>query len=136
MPSFTSVEISLYRRDAGNAGCGIELRFTAADSEKEKIASGTTPLHADDPEFRVRSLDPAVYGGYLAGQLLAEPAMRDFFDQAVAAAQSRDAALHIRLRIDRGVAELAQPALGDAPPARSDFTPADRGEPDLLPLPG
>ena len=106
MPSYTSVEISLYRRDAGNAGCGIEQRFIAADSEKEKIASGATPLHADDPEFRVRRLDPAAYGEYLASQLLAEPAMRDFFDQAVTAAQFRDAALHIRLRIDRGAADL------------------------------
>jgi hypothetical protein len=48
-----SLEVSLFRRDAGSFG--IELRFTAPDSEQEKIRSGTTPLRADDPEFRARS---------------------------------------------------------------------------------
>ncbi len=48
-----NLEVFLFRRDAGSYG--VELRFTAPDSEQEKIKSGTTPLHADDPEFHARN---------------------------------------------------------------------------------
>ena len=125
-----NLEIFLFRRDAGNASVryGIELRFAAAGSENEKAASGATPLDTDDPEFRARGLDPAAYGSYLAAQLLAEPAIRSFFDQARAAAQAQDAPLHLRLAIGAGCGRAAQPALGDAAPARQRPAPLLTGE--------
>ena len=110
MPAHARLVISLYRRDAGGAGTrpgyGLELQFTAAGSETEKTASGSTPLHGGDPRFLELGLDPAAYGAHLAGQLLAEPSLRTFFDQALAAAQAGDAGLHIRLHIRPDAAEL------------------------------
>jgi formylglycine-generating enzyme required for sulfatase activity len=116
MPTHFDLVISLYRRDATSASTsagdsnrasyGVDLRFTTADSEKEKIASGTTSLFTDDPAFRELSLDPAAYGAYLAGQLLAEPALASFFDGVRVASQSGDGTLHIRLHIRSDAAEL------------------------------
>ena len=112
MPTHADLVIALYRRDAAtvsdsdSASYGLELRFTAADSEKERIASGTTPLFADDPAFRELSLDPAAYGTHLAGQLLAESALRSFLDGARVASQSGNGTLHLRLHIRPDAAEL------------------------------
>ena len=103
-----NLEIFLFRRDAGNESVsyGIELRFAAAGSETEKSESGTTPLRTDDPELRALGLDPAAYGSYLAAKLLAERAMRSFFDQARAAAQAQDAPLRLRLKVAPDAPEL------------------------------
>ena len=108
MPTNSDLVISLYRRDTSSAAAGysIELRFTAAGSEKEKIATGTASLSVKDPEFVVHSADPVAYGDYLAGQLLAQASIGNFFDQALAAAQIQDSPLHIRLHIRPDAAEL------------------------------
>ena len=108
MPTNSDLVISLYRRDTSSAAAGysIELRFTAAGSEKEKIATGTASLSVKDPEFIVHSADPVAYGDYLAGQLLAQASIGNFFDQALAAAQIQDRPLHIRLHIRPDAAEL------------------------------
>ena len=106
------LEISLYRRDAGGfsdgdgVSYGIGLRYGDPESEAEKRQDGVAPVHFDPAELRQRALDPADCGQYLAGQLLAEPATRAFFDQAVAAAQARNLALRIRMAINPGAAEL------------------------------
>ena len=74
------LEISLYRRDAGSfsdgdgVSYGIGLRYSDPESEADKRQDGVAPVHFDPAELRQRALDPAGYGQYLAGQLLAEPA--------------------------------------------------------------
>jgi hypothetical protein len=106
------LEISLFRSDAGNfsdgdgVSYGIGLRYSDPESEADKRLDGVAPVHFDPAELRQRSLDPAGCGQYLAGQLLAEPAIRSFFDQATAAAQARNLPLRIRLAINPGAAEL------------------------------
>jgi hypothetical protein len=106
------LEISLYRRDAGSfsdgdgVSYGAGLRYNDPENEAEKRQDGVVPMHFDPVELRQRTLDPAGYGQYLAGQLLAEPAMRTFFDQAAAAVQARNFPLRIRLAINPGAAEL------------------------------
>lgn len=98
------LEISLFRRDAESYG--VELRFTGPASEADTRQGGAAAVRFDATELRARSLDPVAYGEYLAGQLLAEPAVRGFFDQALAAAQARDAGLRLRIAIAPGAAEL------------------------------
>ena len=106
------LEISLFRRDAGGfsdgdgVSYGIGLRYSDPESEADKRQDGVAPVHFDPAELRQRGLDPAGYGQYLAGQLLAEPAIRGFFDQAAAATQARNLPLRLRLAINPGAAEL------------------------------
>ena len=66
--SQTDLEISLFRRDAESYG--VELRFTDPTSEADKRQGGVAPVRFDPAELRARALDPAVYGQYLAAQLL------------------------------------------------------------------
>ena len=110
------LEISLYRRDAlglsnsvsdgDSTSYGVELRFSDPQSEADQRKAGVNPVRFDPAELRARALDPAATGQYLAAQLLAEPAVRTFFDQAVAAAQAQDASLRLRLAINPGAAGL------------------------------
>jgi hypothetical protein len=102
------LEISLYRRDAsGDSACyGIELRYNDLQSEADRRLGGLDPVHFDPAELRLRMLDAAAYGEYLAGQLLAEPAVRSFFDQAVAVAQAQQAPLRLRLSVGPTAPEL------------------------------
>ena len=112
MTTSADLEISLFRRDAGSfsdgdgVGYGVGLRFSDPESEADKRQDGVAPVHFDPAELRQRALDPAGCGQYLAGQLLAEPAIRAFFDQAAAAAQARNLPLRIRLAINPGAVEL------------------------------
>jgi formylglycine-generating enzyme required for sulfatase activity len=108
MTTYSELEISLSRRNAGSgsAGYDVELRFTAANSQKEKMATGATPLWVDDPRFRALDLDPTAYGGYLAGQVFAEPGLAGFRDQALAVSQATGARLHIRLQLRPDAAGL------------------------------
>ena len=112
MTTAADLEISLFRLDAGTEGdgdgvsYGIELRYSDPASEADKRQGGTTPVHFDLAELRQRELDPDSYGQYLAGQLLAEPAIRSFFDQAMAAAQVQGLLLRIRLAISPSTPEL------------------------------
>ncbi len=92
--------------DGDGAGYGVGLRYSDPESEADKRQDGVAPVHFDPAELRQRALDPAGYGQYLAGQLLAEPGTRAFFDQAAAAAQARNISLRIRLAINPGAAEL------------------------------
>ncbi len=98
------LEISLARR--GTEGYGIELRFTGPTGEADQRHSGAQPVRFDLASLRKLELRPAGYGECLAGQLLAEPALRGFFDQAVAAAQAQEAGLRIRLALGPGAEEL------------------------------
>ena len=108
--NFADLEVSLYRRDTlvvnDSTSYGLELRFTEAKGETEKIVSGSMPVRFDPGELLQRELDPTAYGAHLAGQLLAEPALRAFFDRALAAAQARSATLRIRLHIRPDSVEL------------------------------
>jgi hypothetical protein len=102
------LDISLYGREAGRHGTSyrIELRFNDPTSEGEKRQSGAKSVRLDPVELRQRELDPVAYGQYLAARLLAEPAVRSFFDQALAVAQTRDARLRLRLDIAPDAPEL------------------------------
>ncbi len=102
------LEISLYRHAAGGEGAcyGVELRFSDPQSESDRRQAGLEPMRFDPVELRQRMLDPAAYGEYLASQLLAEPALRAFFDQAVAVAQAQEAPLRLRLIIAASAPEL------------------------------
>ena len=102
--SQSDLEISLFRRDAESYG--VELRFTDPTSEADKRQGGVAPVRFDPAELRARALDPAAYGQYLAAQLLSEPAVRGFFDQALAAAQAQDASLRLRIAIAPSAPEL------------------------------
>ena len=112
MTTSADLEISLFRRDTVNVGdgegasYGIELRFTDPTSEGDKRQGGDAAIRFDPAELRARALDPAAYGQYLAGQLLAEPAVRGFFDQAVTTAQAQEAGLRLRLAIAPSATEL------------------------------
>lgn len=98
------LEISLYRRDA--SGYNVELRCSPPDSETEQRQAGDQAVHFDPAELRQRALDPATYGQYLGAQLLAEPTVRTFFDQALAVAQAASTPLRLRLNIAPGAVEL------------------------------
>ena len=102
------LEVSLYRRDASSdrACYGVELRFSDPQSEADKRQGGLDPVHFDPDELRQRMLDPAAYGEYLAGQLLAEPLVRSFFDQATAVAQTQETPLQLRLIVAPSAPEL------------------------------
>ena len=111
------------------------MRFSDPQSEADKRQGGLDPVRFDPDELRQRTLDPAAYGQYLAAQLLAEPArtllLRPGNRRRPGAGRAAAATTHHRAQRARA----AQPALGDAPPARSDRAPAHRREPALLPLP-
>jgi hypothetical protein len=98
------LELSLHRRDAGSYG--VDLRFTDPSNEADKRLSSAAPVRFDEAELRQRSLDAAAYGACLAGQLFAGDDVRSFFQEAMAAAQSRDMALGLRLVIGPSAAEL------------------------------
>ena len=110
--SQTDLEISLFRREAASvdagetASYGVELRVTDPASEVEHRQAASAPVRFEPAELRARALDPAAYGQYLAGQLLAEPALRAFFDRAVVATEAVDASLRIRLALSPSAAEL------------------------------
>ena len=102
------LEISLFRSSGAGetARYGIELRFNDPASQVDHRQPGAAPVRFDLAELRARSLDPAAYGAYLLEQLLAEPAVRSGFDKAIAAAETANATLHIRLAISPSAAEL------------------------------
>ena len=113
--SKADLEISLYRRDAlglsnsvsDSASYGVELRFSRPDSETDQRKAGVNPVRFDPAELRTRALDAVAYGQYLAAQLLAEPEVRSFFDQALAVAQAAaDVPLRLRLNMAPGAPEL------------------------------
>lgn len=119
MTTTADLEISIFRRDAASIGSvddsatdndgtgyGVELRFTGPDGEGEKRQGGNAAVRFNAAALRARALDPAAYGQYLAAQLLAESAVRGFFDQAAAAAQAQEATLRLRLAIAPSAAEL------------------------------
>lgn len=100
--------ITLSRRDAGNGSVtyGVELRFSDPKSEIDRCQEGTGPVCFDPAELRARALDAQAYGRYLGKQLFSEPALRSFFDQAVAVAESQGLALRLRLQAAPNAAEL------------------------------
>ena len=107
-PATFDLEIVLdrYSGDGDVANYGIALRISDPQSEADQRLGGSQPVRFVPAELCTRALDPAAYGEYLAGQLLAEPAVRTFFAQAIAAAQAQAAALRLRLVINPGAAEL------------------------------
>ncbi len=98
------LELALHRRD-GQA-YSLEMRFSDPASEVDRTFTGTTPVRLDARELRQRSADAAAYGDYLGSQLLAEPAGRSFFDQAVAVSETNDQPLRVRLAIGPSAPEL------------------------------
>jgi hypothetical protein len=98
------IELALHRRD--EMAYTLEMRFSDPTSEVDRSYSSAAAVHFDSGELRQRAMDPATYGTYLGGQLLAEPAARSFFDQAVAVSQSQDQPLRIRLVIGPSAPEL------------------------------
>ena len=84
------LELSVYRRDAdGDSACyGVELRFSDPQGEADRRQGSRRAVQFDLGELRQRELDPTAYGEHLAAQLLAEPELRSFFDQALAVAQA------------------------------------------------
>ncbi len=93
--SHADLEIFLFQRSPANYG--LTLRFRQPAAKLDKPLSGSWTL--DQAALRQREVDPAGYGEALAGQLLAEPAVRAFFDQALAVAGSQQTPLHLRLFI-------------------------------------
>jgi len=98
------LEITLQRRD-GEA-YGLEMRFSAPDSEVDRAFAGQTPVRFDGAELRQAAGDAAAYGVALGGRLLADAAARSFFDQAVAVSQTLGQPLRIRLAIGASAPEL------------------------------
>jgi hypothetical protein len=98
------LELALHRRDG--QGYSLEMRFSDPASEADRTFAGAEPIRLDAAELRQRSHDAAAYGEYLGGQLLAEPAGRSFFDQAVAVSETNDRPLRIRLAIGPSAPEL------------------------------
>ena len=141
--SKADLEISLYRRDAlglsnsvsDSASYGVELRFSRPDSETDQRKAGVNPVRFDPAELRTRALDAVAYGQYLAAQLLAEPEVRSFFDQALAVAQAAaDVPLRLRLNMAPGAPELHNLRWETLWLPGSARTPAHRREPALLAL--
>ncbi len=93
--SQADLEIFLFQRSLASYGLTLRFRQPAAGQDKAFSASWTP----DEAALRQREIDPAGYGEALAGQLLAEPAVRAFFDQALAVAASQRIPLHLRLFI-------------------------------------
>jgi formylglycine-generating enzyme required for sulfatase activity len=89
------LEIFLFQRSP--ASYGLTLRFRHAAAGQDKSLSGSWTL--DDVALRQRELDAAAYGECLAQQVLAEPRVRGFFDEALAVAGSQEMPLHLRLFI-------------------------------------
>lgn len=78
---------------------GLTIRFRQLNARLDRSFSGSwTP---DMDALRQREFDPAGYGASLAGQLLADPAVRGRFDEALAVAASQRMPLHLRLFIGR-----------------------------------
>lgn len=98
------LELALHRRD-GDA-YSLEMRFSDPASEVDRTYSSAQPIHFDPVGLRQRAGDAAAYGDLLGSQLLADPAGRSFFDQAVAVSQSQGHPLRIRLAIGPSAPEL------------------------------
>ncbi|HSN75794.1 MAG TPA: CHAT domain-containing protein, partial [Anaerolineae bacterium] len=102
--SHPDLELALHRRD-GDA-YSLEMRFSDPASEVDRTHSGAQPIRFDAVELRQRADDAAAYGDLLGSQLLADPAGRSFFDQAVAVSQTQGQPLRIRLTIGPSAPEL------------------------------
>ena len=102
--SHTDLEIAPFCLDPETYG--VELRFGDPASEVDRRQPGANLVRFDPVELRAHSLDPAVDGQYLTEQLLAEPAVRSFFDQAMAATETTGATCRLRLAISPGAPEL------------------------------
>ena len=129
MNASADLELALHRRDG--SAYSLEMRFSDPSSEVDRAQHRGS---ASRPKSCASGPDAAAYGATLGGQLLADAGGRSFFDQAVAVSQSQGQPLRIRLAIGPG-SRAAQPALGDAAPARRRCAAADRRDAALLPLP-
>lgn len=103
-PSQPDLELSLHRRD-GDA-YSLEMRFGDPTSDVDRTFGGGQPVRFDPVELRQRAGDAVAYGDYLGSLLLADPAGRSFFDQAVAVSQAQAQPLRIRLAIGPSAPEL------------------------------
>lgn len=103
MPEPIDLEIYLSRPEAHTYS--VELR--ASDPEDP---AGRSPERAttvfDFEALRRQRLDYIAYGQLLTDALFSSPAVRSYFDQARAVAQSGDRPLRLRLFVDRSAAEL------------------------------
>lgn len=105
------LEIALHRRDGDwepsrRDAYSLEMRFSDPASEVDRTYSGAQPVRFDPIKLRQQAGDAAAYGDTLGSQLLADPAGRSFFDQALAVSQSQGQPLRIRLAIGPSAPEL------------------------------
>ncbi len=92
-------DLELLISHSSPASYGLTIRFRQPSARLDRSFSGSwTP---DLDALRQREFDPADYGTSLAGQLLADPAARGRFDEALAVAASQRMPLHLRLFIGR-----------------------------------
>ena len=98
------LELALHRRDGQSYS--LEMRYSDPASEVDRAFTSSQPVRLDLAELRQRSADAAAYGLYLGGQVLADPASRSFFDQAVAVSETGNQPLRIRLAIGPSAPEL------------------------------
>jgi hypothetical protein len=82
------------------------MRFSDPTSEVDRVYSGAAPVRFDPVALRQHAGDAAAYGTTLGSHLLADPAGRSFFDQAVAVSQAQNQPLRIRLAIGPSASEL------------------------------
>ena len=97
------LEISLYLREAGQYI--VELRYTDPNDDSSRapvIGSATFDLEA----LRALMLNPAGYGTLLGESLLGEEAVRTFYLQCRANAESHNLTLRVRLSLDISASAL------------------------------
>jgi hypothetical protein len=100
LSDYTDLEIALYPRDAD--GITVELRYSDPQNQAmQPHARGIAQI--DLGELRARQLDSVRYGEYLTSALLADQAVRSYFDQARVATQTANRQLRLRLYIDPGL---------------------------------
>lgn len=101
---YAELEVLVERSPEGSHT--VDMRFRAEPDDLDRDLASNVPISIDQARLLACAADPAAYGAALAAVLFTDQRLREAWITARTAAEARDYALRIRLRLDPNAPEL------------------------------